>query len=248
MHIIIIISCDAIITDHYITMYHQLRIAIILIFIHHIILTIGVFSETRLVEDHKNSIFFVESNVVYTTQSKWLTTFFMDIHPYETYIITLLEDINILENVIKHYRTYHHWYQTEHLKEVEQYLRLCKVRLNVFHGKLLEFKHILSNIRSLINPLSDRSKRALFSFLGDLLQGLTGVATEKDIKSINDHLKQLHSNDVELAHIVENGMTVVNATHIKLLETIHTVNSLNQVTNILQQNLANFTTTISVEV
>ncbi len=43
-------------------------------------------------------------------------------------------------------------------------------------------------------------------------------------------------------------MKVVNATHIKLLETIKTVNSLNQVTNILQQNLANFTATISVEV
>ncbi len=84
MHIIIIISCVAIITDHYIPMYHQLRIAIIL----------------NLIEDHKNSIFFVESNVVYTTQSKWRTTFYIDIHPYETYIITLLEEINILENVI----------------------------------------------------------------------------------------------------------------------------------------------------
>ena len=65
----------------------------------------------------ENSVFFIETNTVFTTQSKWLTTFLLDIKPYEHLIESIKEDIHNLKLIIQIYMSQDSSYpQSDHFK------------------------------------------------------------------------------------------------------------------------------------
>ena len=199
-----------------------------------------------------NSVFFIKSKAVHTTQSKWLTTFLLDIDPYVIYIETVEGNVNKLRLIVQQYseKGYHlalllgheDTAKNDHSKN-HPYFDMYNQRLDVFTKKIDEFKEMLHNVELLIaySRHPSRNKRALLSFLGDILGAITGVATDKQIKVINERINQLVDHDLELAHVIEKGISVVNATRVKLSETIETVNSLIEVTNSIQYELFNVT-------
>ncbi len=59
----------------------------------------------------------------------------------------------------------------------------------------------------------------MFSFLGYMLKGIAGVATESDVRNINAKLEKLANQDINLAHLIEDNVSIINATRISLSET-----------------------------
>lgn len=200
----------------------------------------------------QNSLFLIESNTVYTTQSTWLSTFLIDFSPYFQFTNQISENLHGLAMMIKFYLKKTTETKNSPMKSsIQTHIQLSGDRLKVFHNKVEELEYIIRNIRMLTirnNKPNYRQKRALFSFLGDLLSGITGVATKKDIRAINDKLREVSSLNLDLIHVVEDSMSIVNATRIKLSETIGTVNSLVNVTDRLVKHLSNITASLASDI
>ncbi len=77
-----------------------------------------------------------------------------------------------------------------------------------------------------------------------MLKGIAGVATESDVRHINDLLKQLADQDVTLAHLIEDSVSIINATRINLSETITTVNGLLTLAGTIKEQLNNLITEV----
>ena len=224
-----------------------------------ILLPLAITAQPTDTSNKKDSVFFVKTNMVYTTQSKWLTTFLLDTDPYYHYLETVHDDVNHLQTVITHYMNkgvhpalideYRHVTQT-HRRDSYIYWYMYQHRLEVFFNRITGYQDILHEIKLLTGDVhkSSRGKRALFSFLGDILSSLTGVASERQVKAINSRINHMAKHDIELAHIVENSISIVNATKIKLAETIVTVNSLVDVTDAIQHELKNVSALLQHEV
>lgn len=203
--------------------------------------------------DKQNSVYFIESNSIYTRQSTWLSTFLITFDPYITHVDNLRDDLNSLSDLVYYYMENSHPpdQKDNHKTDKLQYLRLARDRIAIFHHKINDLNNMVRNMYALIgnnSPKTSRRKRALFNFLGKVLQGIAGVATEKDIRKINLKLAELANSNLDLTHILEDSVTVVNATRIKLSETINTVNSLTQVTDNLQKQFTRITAKLSSDI
>lgn len=200
------------------------------------------------VDTHKSqsSLFFIESKSVYTTQSVWIATFLVNFDPYKQYVSILHQELNDISGILRFYydSTQAKSITIEQKPTTQLHLRLGQERLHTFKLKLSELNTIIDNVHLLIGKPNNRDKRALFSFLGSILKGITGVATENDIKLINSNLRQLADSNLELTHVVEDSISVVNVTRLKLSQTIDTVNKLLNVTGNIQMELRKMSTSI----
>ena len=121
-------------------------------------------------------------------------------------------------------------------------------RLNVI-SKLRDLKHNLMqqiesteslsrltisktmNVLNRINRMytldgSERNKRSLLPWGGDLLNSLFGTATESDLDGIRNQLTSLSANQNDLVHVVENSLTMVNKTNTVTAQNRQAINTM----------------------
>ena len=160
---------------------------------------------------HENVIFH-KANEIALTRSKWLFTFVIDLVPYEQLLNKLSLDVHgasaTFDSIRQHY---------DHPEK--------QGFLNVFKGLEKEINSLRSNkvyvIESYIGYLAiqGRLKKSLIPIVGKAVGYLFGTATEGDIKAIQRNIKRLAQNQEEIAHVVDESISVINITRIELDET-----------------------------
>lgn len=155
---------------------------------------------------------YIKEGLKYTAQSKWLATFTLYEQPYRDQLLRLEELIGSLNQIVKHYETE---LKTNNDNGADfffihgQQIQSCKKQLLYLRQRLDATNLLLKDKRS-------KSKRSLLPFLGHFLSGLTGTATEEDIKLLNDRITKVETNEKQFRHIMQDSLTIVNATRAKL--------------------------------
>ena len=180
-------------------------------------------------------------NSVFTVESKWLASFVISFDPYENYFNTLEHDIYSASRVIQRYNSMFNTatFDSETKLMVSSF-KLYEQRFESLKSTVKQLRNRVTGIQSIV-PKSSRPKRALFSFIGDLLSGLTGVATKSDIDTLNERLKHVYQHNLDLAHLVEDSVSIMNVTKAKVSEIVDSVNNLNNMSMEVQLKLRNIT-------
>ena len=186
----------------------------------------------------QQNIFIKHEATKFTSQSRWLVALPLNLEIYS-------KPINVI---------------ADHLFEIRKYVRFCNSEVNR-HNKGEDYTPVMQLIvnqieyaRTRITTLQNKSteisstlskqlrvKRSLIPFLGNILSDLTGVATEDDLQVINQRISNLVNSDEDLVHIVEDSLTVVNATKHKLNHVTDTVDSLIDAFGTFQETVYNAT-------
>ena len=184
---------------------------------------------------------FIPQNEFYSTYSMWALSFSIDLNPYYDNIndinntamtlrLTIDDDI---DKAIKNYRLLDNNNSTD-IETVVNSLRLtkrkllkqiepCEVSTQLTVTRLYT---TLDNIRDLYTHDSDRQKRSLLPWGGDILKSLFGLATKTDMTRLRSQLNQLSINNNEMIHVLQNSLTIVNKTNSVLNDNRAAINTL----------------------
>ncbi|XP_046574034.1 uncharacterized protein LOC124282108 [Haliotis rubra] len=176
------------------------------------------------------NIIFQKLNDVTTTRSKWLVTFVIDLKPYQSYLTKCQTDINdvalIIHKVInKNYSATYSGIESMFVK-LDQEIDNLNITLNNLRENFLEYHHL------------SRPKRSLLLFVGKALSFLFGTVSDEDLESIKRNVHNLATNQARLAHVVQEGLTILNVSRVQIGENRHAINeivdSLQQIDNTIQ--------------
>ena len=161
----------------------------------------------------QENLFVKHSATTYTSESRWLAAFPLDLNIYKTRIKTLAHHLDDITEFALHCKTL----IAKHGRE-EHYDPIIDLIWNQIRFAKEKVKKLDLDAMEIIGALKanstkdGREKRSLLPFLGNILNQITGVATEKDVENINLHIKTLAQEDIEITNIVQESITVVNAT------------------------------------
>ena len=187
----------------------------------------------------KQDLFVLKRGSRFTTQSKWLTTFTLQIKPYQVQLEHLEISIADISRIINHYKQEALASDDKNAKFFDMLVQ----RVQSSKKQLSHIKYYLNNTVQLMQTDEQkRAKRSLLPFLGHFLSGLTGTATEDDIRMLNDKLNQIGANDKQFRHILKDSLTIVNTTQAKLKTFQKSINHIIENINDLVADYENITT------
>ncbi len=181
---------------------------------------------------------------LFTSQNKWIVGFSVSLTPYEelvtglrTQIIRLQTNADWILNTNRHdidtdiapaWRKSYTLMKQRQLTTIDRLLAEHRdLRLKLDQFRLLTLNNIQDNRRT-------RHSRSLFPFIGTILKGLFGTADQSTIKSIRKQIRILAESDKTLAHLVDDSLSIINATRLDVDLNRKTINSLLNLTQTLQ--------------
>ena len=175
-----------------------------------------VFLGLALATQVRQNVVFRKVSEVTTTRSRWSLTFVTDLNPYITVMKTVEGNINNLLGVI----------QTVEEKRAPETNGL----VNDFRGLDNELKTLRETYFGVNTRLGEyhalhtRTRRSLVPFIGQAFSFLFGTVSEGDLGAIRQNLHILRNNQVELAHIVQESMSLINVSRARITEDSQTLN------------------------
>ena len=181
----------------------------------------------------RQNVVFRKVSEVTTTRSRWSITFVIDLNPYVTVMNTVEENINHLLGVIR--------------TVVENRAPGSNGLVNEFRGLSNELETLREtyfgvNARLAANhALHPRNKRSLVPFIGKAFSFLFGTVSEGDLGAIRRNLHILRSNQVGLAHVVQESLSLINVSRARLAENRQTLNLIVSDMGAINEQIANVT-------
>ena len=155
----------------------------------------------------RQNVVFRKITEVTTTRSRWSTTFVIDLNPYATVISTVGENKKQNKNL-------------NHLLDVIQSNGL----VNDFRGLSNELKTLretyfgVSSRLTEYHALHTSTRRSLIRFIGQAFSFLFGTVSEEDLGAIRRNLHVLRDNQVGLAHVVQESLSLINVSRTRIAE------------------------------
>ena len=176
----------------------------------------------------------------YTSQNSWLIAFELDIAPYEYLLRSISAGLSDLKSLIQSMPS--DSLRDDLPREVkfsfslttQAFLSGLQKEYDLFvdyHSQLIDD---IVRIQTLLDVGDRRHTRALLPFLGTILRGLTGVADQKTVNNIRREIARLARAGQHVAHIVEEGITILNRTRIDVENNRITINKLLNITQKLE--------------
>jgi hypothetical protein len=186
---------------------------------------------------------FIHENVIFrrlndftTTRSKWTISFVLDLKPYGNFIDKLSENINnatiVARNLLSRYHSPEGKGFMKMFLNIEREIKGLNATRNGILKTFTEYKQ-----------LHRRSKRSLFPFVGSALGYLFGTVSDADLSSIRRNIHIVAKNEKEIAHVVEDSLSILNVSRVQISENRHVINELVDDLHIVDREIAN----ISVE-
>lgn len=172
---------------------------------------------TFAIEGYQNVIF-QERDKISLTRAMWLVTFAIDLTPYDRAFKFLEESIKDVQTRAKED------FPQEFLGDTT-----FEALVNNVNGEFLEVK---TKRQKLLNKYKDyrsmegRSKRAILPFVGDALSYLFGITSEKDLKVVQEAVKELDKTQAHMLHIVKDSISIVNLTRHEVRDNREKINEL----------------------
>ena len=180
-----------------------------------------------------NSVVFNKVNEITTTRSRWLVSLVTDLNPFEHALEKLLQDVGSTQKAIR--------------KLTNQYDRPEQRGYNnILAGLRKEVKSLRKTRNFLTKRFVEyhslqRQKRSLIPVIGKALGVLFGTITEDDLDTVKTNINQMHRTQQEFAHVLTDSVTIVNITREQVMENRHSLNSLINSVQALDQEIANVT-------
>lgn len=160
------------------------------------------------------NVIFERVNEVSTSHSRWLVTFVHDLKPYEHFINKINDDLNSVDEIL---RAISKFYDSQNKTGyVYTYDSLHK-DVHMINDTLWSIKDNFEDYRSMRSN-DKRNKRSLLPIIGQISSVLFGTLTEDDLNKINNNVRLLHENQVNIIHDLEQSMTLLNLSRVQISE------------------------------
>ena len=170
---------------------------------------------------------------VTTTRLRWSITFVIDLNPYVTVMSIVGENINHLFGVIR--------------TVVENRAPGSNGLVNDYRGLSKELETLREtyfgvNARlAAYHALHPRNKRSLVPFIGQAFSFLFGTVSEGDLGAIRRNLHILRINQVGLAHVVQESLSLINVSRARIAENRQPLNLIVSDMGAINEQIANLT-------
>lgn len=195
---------------------------------------------------HENVVF-TKVNSVATTRSRWLATFVIDLAPYDKFITKLDSDIDkaalAASRIVRHINAPESKGFLNVFKTLNKELLNIKEMKNDILNMFMDYRSI--NIGTGSNT---RKKRALIPIIGKALGWLFGTVSQSDLNSVRKAVKTLARNQNDILHVVEESISILNASRVTITENRHTINNIIQVVQGIDGKLKNITDDLQLRV
>ena len=200
------------------------------------------------------STYFTKQSSFYSAQNKWLVAVVVDLDPYLDGLRNLSLAINAAEISIDGFIKTHLLdpVMPPHAPTGTYTMHTVYRRLMVNQRSVIQ--HLKGDLATCATELNDmvrihnetyathgRNKRSWLPFLGDILNTITGVPSQSQMDEIRKQIVELSSSELDLAHIVEDSISLINISRLEIKRNRQTINVLVDVTDALQNELNNVT-------
>ena len=176
------------------------------------------------------NVAFHMNNEIALTRSKWLITFVIDLKPYKNFLTKL-------SNELDKARTAAH--------TIDQFYEAPSKQ---------DFRSVIAGLRAEIATLQKDQvnlveiQRSLIPIIGKGLSFLFGTATEADLKVIHNNIYKLAKNEEEMAHVIDENISVINITRVEMSQNRQTLNKIIGSLTVLDTKHGNITQALEGEV
>ena len=167
---------------------------------------------------HENVVY-LKVNEIVLTRSKWLFTFRIDLKPYKNFLNRLSED---LEKAIINTYSIEQFYDFPSKQDYGRIIKELKGKIVA----LLNDQHTLMENYIELHAIQTKMKRSLIPIIGKSLIYLFGITTESHVKTLLSSASKLPKSQEEIAHVVDENVSVINITRVKMSENRHTLNKI----------------------
>ena len=108
---------------------------------------------------------------------------------------------------------------------------------NYLKAQYVHVNDMIQAIKVLMEASKNRPSRAALPFVGTALSYLFGTATEGNLKQLRLALSSLRDSQAKTIHVVSESISLVNKTHSQVKENRDAINSLVNVTNMLEDRV-----------
>ena len=157
------------------------------------------------------------NNEIALTRSKWLTTFVIDLNPYENFLTKLSND---LDNARTAAHTIDQFYEAPSKQDFRSVIAGLRAEIVTLQ------KDQINLVESYIDmhAIYTRIQRSLIPIIGKVLSFLFGTATEADLKVICNNIDKLAKYQEEMAHVIDENISVINITRVEMSQNRQTLN------------------------
>ena len=167
---------------------------------------------------HENVAFHM-INEIALTRSKWLTTFVIDLKPYENFLTKLSNDLDKARTAA---HTIDQFYEAPSKQDFRSVIAGLRAEIATLQ------KDQMNLVESYIDlhAIHTRIQRSLIPIIGKGLSFLFGTATEADLKVIHNNIDKLVNNQEEMAHVIDENISVINITRVEMSQNRQTLNKI----------------------
>ena len=180
-------------------------------------------------------------NEIALTRSKWLTTFVIDLKPFENFLTKLSNDLDKARPAA---HTIDPFYEASSKQDFK----------SVIAGLGAEIATLQNDQMNLVESYVDlhaihtRIQKSLIPIIGKGLNFLSGTATEADLKVIHNNIDNLVNNQEEMAHVIDEIISVINITRVEMSQNRQTLNKIIGSLTVLDTKPGNITQALEREV
>ncbi|MEW8545669.1 MAG: hypothetical protein AB2693_19280 [Candidatus Thiodiazotropha sp.] len=181
------------------------------------------------------STFFHNVGQFSMSRSRWLVSFVIDLGVYENFLMKLSQDISnascLADEIINRYDDP----LENRYKQIFTGLQSEVSVLQSMHNDIVSS----FNDYKLLREPRKRTKRAIFGFVGDIFSSLFGVLTEADVSKIQRNVRALAQNQMDLAHVIKESISVLNVTRVAVKENRQKINTIIETISLIEDNIIN---------
>lgn len=165
------------------------------------------------------NVVFEKTQDVSVVRSKWIFSFFTDLRAYQVYMNKLKDQLDAAEDIMS--KTIgedqtHNAYVPIYRRQRRE---LGSVR-DIYRVAAQELQDVID----IQQPT--RLKRSILPLGGKILNFLFGTLTKADLRKINNNINLLATNQEQIAHVLNDSLSIVNMTRVEVRENRHAINQL----------------------
>ena len=173
-------------------------------------------------------------NEIALTRSKWLTTFVIDLKPYENFLTKLSNDLGKARTATD---TIDQCYEAPSKQDFRSVIAGLRAEIATLQKDQINLVESYIDLQA----IHTRIQRSLIPIIGKGLSFLFGTATESDLKVIHNNINKLAKNQEEMAHVIDENISVINITRVEMSQNRQTLNKIIGILAVLDAKLGNIT-------
>ena len=192
-----------------------------------------------------HSAYFRHENTVHVTQQSWVISFKLDFTPYrEGYdgLAAVYTQLAHHHEQLRGVQVYENDTDTVSVKVYQALQQQQDEELADLWSLMGEISRSVQRLGPLVTRLAtwntERNKRALLPFVGNILGALFGTATSSDVREIKRYLNVLADSDTQIRHVLQKTITVLNHTYMGTIGNRQAINDLIEVNDGLNRRVS----------